>query len=205
MKIVLLVFFAIQYFQDDSVNLTVQINKESFEKDLIKDLVKLSNKSQKRGYYKVKVDTDFVSIGLKFEAKHKKTNFILDWSAFCLTYNNPENFNPNITNFDSILYKLSNSQVVIQNIYDEFRFFHEGKIKENYLYNEYLLKMCWTEDEIFDISNPIIKKSNSFLRENLRIRDEDRKIKIHYFFIPNEEQIMKGFVKFRISSDWFDI
>jgi hypothetical protein len=122
----------------------------------------------------------------------------------CLGYRHVEKIKPT-SNFNKMTKKLKYSQIIIQNENNDFRFFYEGKLKDKHLYNVFMLKMCISDIDTFDINKEITLTTPEFLRENLKIRDNDKKIRLHYFYIPPKGSVVNGKERIVFTSNWIDI
>jgi hypothetical protein len=156
--------------------------------------------------YKFKVDTDFISLKLIFKSNKIVSNYVFDWNSMEInSFPHRERVTPNKRNFDKLISKLKYSQIIIQNQHDEYRYFYIGKRKNGFIYDENLQYSIPIDPEIFDINKEVILESGVFLRENLKIRDNDHIVKFHYFFVPNKDLKSKGYKRDLFSTGWVDI
>lgn len=115
-------------------------------------------------------------------------------------------------NFDSLLITLFYSQVVIENQKGDYRFFYLGKRKKRTMYNSLIEHSFIIPDDRLEdnVEYYYFKEDNDtvdiitepFLRENLKIKDDDDMIRIHYLF---KSQDLTKFDSFHLVSNWINI
>ncbi len=159
-----------------------------------------------------KIDTSYIQLEITFINQRESTDTIY-FARRTLTpfFRHRNEKSINLDTLKSISLRtighLAHSQLIIENIKGQFRFFYEGKKKAGHLYIHRHVPMFFTKGPIFE--RCVLKKgekctisSGTILEEALRISEADAVLRFHYIFIPEN---MAGKAPRLFTSDWFSM
>ena len=142
----------------------------------------------------------------------KDTSFIFDYKAFnhyCYEENYEQIIKDSNYNIHKMLSLIKFSQVIIENKNHEMRFFSDFQILDDERTRILESFDCSGNLSIFIklLKNEPYKLGSIRLTdiEDTLVNSNDKKVRFHYLFSVNEEQVNLGFINMIISSNWIKI
>lgn len=139
------------------------------------------------------------------------TQIILDWHAFTTKTHNAmdqlklKNIDPNL---DSIITNIDFSQVLIENTAGQYRFYSaekQFKSREIIAFDGYYSYLNNHFEKINMSSNDYYYFEFPTKKIDLKIELEDKEIRLHYLYKPNQEQASLGFEPLILTSNWLTL